>query len=116
MTKYIHLENVTSEVISARTGITVRTVDSLRAKDAGDVKHDLKLLIALAVGLHMTPDDGNRLINLNGQFLRDNKPTERYYKYLLSVGSFYCVAACNDYLVEHDCLPLTDNEKISCYD
>ena len=116
MTKYIHLENVTSEIISARTGITVRTVDSLRVRGAGNVKHDLKLLIALAVGLHMTPDEGNRLVNLNGQFLRDNKPTERYYKYLLSVGSFYCVAACNDYLVEHDCLPLTDNQKISRYD
>lgn len=116
MAKYFWCENVTTEIISARTGITERTITSLRAKGAGDVKHDLNLLVALAVGLHMTSEDGNLLINLNGQFLRKNKPTERYYKYLLDVGSFYCVAACNDYLIEHNCLPLTDNKNISRYD
>ena len=111
----IEKQGVTTEEIAARTGIADRTVTSLRAKNAGDIRHELNLLVALAVGLHMMPEHAKLLIHLNGQFLR-KKPIERYYMYLLSIGSFYCVAACNDYLIEHGAEPLTDNKKISRYD
>ena len=113
---YIEKTGVTTEEIAARTGIANRTVTSLRAKNAGDIRHDLNLLVALAAGLHMTPEHANLLINLNGQHLRKTKPIERYYMYLLSIGSFYCVAACNDFLIAHDMPPLTDNDEISSYE
>lgn len=113
---YIKKNGVSKEIISARTGIAVRTLTSLFSKSAGDKKHALRLLVALAVGLKMTPLHAEQMINLNGQFLRDSEPIERYYKYLISVGSFYCVAACNDFLVEHGFKPLTDNENISIFE
>lgn len=113
---YINKMGITTEEIAARTGIADRTVTSLRAKNAGDVKHDLNLLVALAVGLHMTPEHGKLLINLDGQNLRKSKLIERYYLYLISIGSFYCVAACNDFLVDHGMPPLTDNENICCFE
>mgnify|MGYP007070313797 CR=1 FL=1 len=116
MAWYIGKTGVTTEKLAARTGIADRTVTSLRAKNAGDVKHELNLLVALAVGLHMTPEHANLLINLNGQFLRKKKPVERYYMYLLSIGSFYCVAECNDFLIAHDMPPLTNNDNISDFD
>lgn len=112
----IEKQGVTTEEIAARTGIADRTVTSLRAKNAGDIRHELNLLVALAVGLHMMPEHAELLIHLNGQFLRKKKPIERYYMYLLSIGSFYCVAACNDYLIKHGMPPLTDNDNICSFD
>ncbi|MDE6775699.1 MAG: hypothetical protein K2J37_05335 [Ruminococcus sp.] len=113
---YIRKNGVTKEIISARTGIAVRTLTSLFSKNAASQKHSIRLLIALAVGLKMLPAHAELMINLNGQFLRDSDITERYYKYLISAGSFGCVAACNDFLVEHGFKPLTDNENISIFE
>lgn len=113
---YIRKNGITTDDIAARTGISERTITSLRADNAGNVKHDLNLLVAFAIALRMTSEHAILLINLNGQFLRDCEPTEQIYKYLLSVGSFYCVAACNDYLSEHGFAPLTDNREISFYE
>ncbi|MBP3798057.1 MAG: hypothetical protein IIY78_02730 [Clostridia bacterium] len=64
----------------------------------------------------MMPEHAELLIHLNGQFLRKKKPIERYYMYLLSIGSFYCVAACNDFLIRHGMPPLTDNDNICSFD
>ena len=46
---YVKKNGVSKEVISARTGIAVRTLTSLFSKSAGDKKHALRLLVALAV-------------------------------------------------------------------
>lgn len=73
---HIHKKVVSKEIISARTGIAVRTLTSLFSKSAGDKKHALRLLVALAVRLKMIPSYAEQIINLNGQFLRDSKPIE----------------------------------------
>ena len=72
---------------------------------------DLKILVAVAVGLHMIAVHSYYLIHLNGQTLRKANREEKFYIYILAECSQYTVAEVNQFLIDHDLPPLTNMES-----
>lgn len=93
--------------------ISTRTINQMRSKKESEHRFSLKYLVAVSIGLHMMTEHSFYLIHLNGQCLRKSKRNEKFYIYLLTECNHFCVAACNDFLIENKLKPLTSAEILS---
>lgn len=101
-------EKIHVDDLAESTGISTRTINKMRSPSESVHHFDLKILIAVAVGLHMMSVHSYYLIHLNGQTLRKTNREEKFYIYILSECNQYSVSEVNQFLIDNDLLPLTN--------
>lgn len=104
-------EKIRPDDLAERTGVSSRTINKMRSPSESEHRFDLKILIAIAVGLHMIAVHSYYLIHLNGHTLRKANREEKFYIYILTECSQYTVAEVNQFLIDHDLSPLTNMES-----
>ena len=107
--KYIkQIERTTTGKLHACTGIPIRTITDMRSKKCKKRRFDLRFVVAIAIGLHMTPDHATEYLGYCGYRLREDDPEEYYYGLLLHRCGRISVRASNAFLRDEGQEPLTD--------
>ncbi len=101
------VEHTTTEKLHDRTGVPIRTITDMRSKKCRKRRFDLRYVVAVSIGLHMTADDAFQYVHDCGYGLRKEIPEEYFLILLLHRCGKISVTAANAFLVENHQAPLT---------
>ena len=102
------IEQITVDELSVRTGIKVRYITDMKAEKQRNRRFEIRYVIAVAIGLNMTPIHAMEYVEDCGYHLRDYIIEEYLYILLLHRCGQTTVKACNALLKANGCTPLTE--------
>lgn len=102
------IEHITVDELSVRTGIKVRYITDMKAEKLRNRRFEIRYVIAVAIGLNMTPIHAMEYVEGCGYHLREYIIEEYFYILILHRCGQTTVQACNALLKAYGCTPLTE--------
>ena len=102
------IEHITTDELSVRTGINVRYITDMKTVKLRKRRFEIRNVIAVAIGLKMTPIHAMEYVEDCGYHLREYIEEEYFYILILHRCGQTTVKACNALLVDYGFEPLTE--------